>query len=190
MLFNVNTYSWRDRCVTFTFQTKCMCHLLTVHACIHIQERHWLPLALSLGLRVPLNTELTPHKASEASPLTELATPCPRRHTVCELAFKILHVAFLVSSWPWVWTVALHAVSFCSLWNDNAPRARLSIIGCLYYSLSDNVTRSTVSNLWHPFWFHMIEWFPHILNSQMKRWEKKREKKEDSPRTDFSSLTT
>lgn len=105
-------------------------------------------------------------KAQRQSVFTGLPTSCPIKHTICELAFKILHVAFFISSWPWVWTMAFHAVCFCSLWNDNALCECLSIIGCLYYILRNNVTISAVTNLWHPFSLQMIERFPHILNSK------------------------
>lgn len=97
MIFGVDKYSWRDWYVTFTFQIQCVCNLPLVNACIHIQERHWLPLALALSqsLSVSMNTEPTCHKGFEARMLTELPTACPvkkkkKKIAICELASKML----------------------------------------------------------------------------------------------------
>lgn len=86
--------------MTFTFQTKSMCNLPTINAVnahIHMQERHWLPLALALGLNVSVNAEPTIHKGSEQSP--GAAPDFANKNTrVCELASETLS--------SWVWTAA------------------------------------------------------------------------------------
>lgn len=67
-------------------------------------------MALSLGVSVSMNIELTPHRAPEARMPTELPSTCPMKGALSELALKILYVAF--SFWPWIWTMAFQAMYF------------------------------------------------------------------------------
>lgn len=61
-----------------------MCNLPTINAVnarIHMQERHWLPLALALGLNVSVNAKPTIHKGSEQS--QGAAPDFPNKNTMC-----------------------------------------------------------------------------------------------------------
>lgn len=113
MILGADKYSWRDWCVTFTFQTKSVCNLPTINAanaCIHMQERHWLPSALARGLNVAVNAEPTIRKSSERSQRS--APDFPHKHAACELASATLS--------SWVWTSSISSDAFV-LSNDNVP---------------------------------------------------------------------